>query len=83
MIDVQQVVLDVQITVQEVSHGVVVVLDVMAVQGNAGTLVLPVPVVAGDALVALAVPVDVGQPATAGAHNHAHQAAATRRGLEV
>ena len=63
--------------------GVVVVLDVMAVQGNAETPVLPVPVVAGDALVALAVPVDAGQPATAGAHNHAHQAAATRRGLEV
>ena len=51
-------------------------------RGNAETPVLPVPVVAGDALVALAVPVDAGQPATAGVHNHAHQAVATRRGLE-
>ena len=77
------VVTDVQPTVVAGGHGVPAVVIVTVVAVVAGTPVLPVLVVAGDALVALAVPVDAGQPATAGAHNHAHQAAATRRGLEV
>lgn len=80
---VQQAAMDAPTTALGLQLGVPAVLVVTVVAVVAGTPVLPVPVVAGDALVALAVPVDAGQPATAGAHNHAHQAAATRRGLEV
>lgn len=75
---VQQAAMDAQTTVLGLQLGVPAVLGVTVVAGTAETPVLPVPVVAGDALVALAVQVDAGQPATAGAHNHAHQAAATQ-----
>ena len=67
---VQQVVLDVQPTVVATGHGVPAVVIVTVVAGVAETPVLPVPVVAGVVLVALAVPVDAGQLATAGAHSH-------------
>ena len=64
---VQQVVLDVQPTVVAGGHGVPAVVIVTVVVGDVEMPALPALVVAGDALVALAVPVDAGQPATAGA----------------
>jgi hypothetical protein len=80
---VQQVVLDAQTTVLEVWLGVVVELDVMVVRVAVEMLALPVLDVVVDALVALAVRMDAGQPATAGAHNHAHQDVVTQLELGV
>ena len=80
---VQQVVLDAQPTVVAGGHGVPAVVIVTVVAVIAETPVLPVLVVAGDALVALAVQIVVVQLVTVDALHLAHQAAATRRGLEV
>ena len=80
---VQHVVLDVQIIVQEVEHGVVVVQDAMVVQGIAEMLAPPVQDVVVGVSVVQGVQMDVVQLVMVDVHHLAHQAAATRRGLEV